>query len=63
MKAETLLDAIREKFVQRLQRKTSWGRNELISEFDQATVNTIATVIELESTYNYSEVLPWDEEQ
>lgn len=32
----TLLQAIREEFKKGLERKTGWGRNEVMSEYDRA---------------------------
>lgn len=37
-----LMKTVRAKFVERLQAKTGWGRNDLIGEFDQALAEAIA---------------------
>jgi hypothetical protein len=39
-KTSELLKQIRDEFINRLQRKTGWGRNELVAEYDEA-VHTV----------------------
>ena len=43
MTAGQLLEKTREVFVQRLQEKTSWGRNEIVQLFDQSVSKAVLT--------------------
>ena len=42
-----LLDQITERFRERLQRKTGWGRNEVMFELQTAMTHAVASVAEL----------------
>lgn len=42
-----LLDQITERFRQRLQRKTGWGRNEVMLELQTAMTHAVAAIADL----------------
>lgn len=41
-----LIGLLREEFTERVNRKTGWGKNEILQEFEQAISNTIARLLD-----------------
>ena len=44
---EQFLQKLQEAFEKRLQAKTSWGRNDLLLEFERAKVEVLSTLVDI----------------
>lgn len=45
--AEEFIKLLSEEFEKRLQAKTSWGRNDLLLEFEKAKVSTLSRLVDM----------------
>ena len=50
-----LIRLLRKHFEGKLQKKTGWGRNELIAQFDQAATDALAELLDDQQSRNESQ--------